>query len=191
MLKEIKEFIKNRFFNRTKQLREQAFEIHDHVIRIEDDTYFIAKAMIPDIPDILNVERSVYEGQTPWERAAFANELRRKFDRLYLVIRYHDRMLGFIGASFDDRTATAHITNVAVVEDKQNRGIGSYLLKVMIDKAEYIGYKKITLEVRKSNISAQALYLKLRFEKTGIKAHYYFGDHEDAIDMTLNLTQKD
>ncbi|WPC18080.1 ribosomal protein S18-alanine N-acetyltransferase [Pediococcus inopinatus] len=191
MLKEIKALIKDRFFNRTKQLREQAFEIHDHVIQIETDTYFIAKAMIPDIPEILNVERSVYEGQTPWDRAAFATELRRKFDRLYLVIRYHDRMLGFIGASFDDRTATAHITNVAVVPDKQNRGIGAYLLKTMIGKAEYIGYKKMTLEVRRSNVRAQALYLKMGFEKTGVKAHYYFGDHEDAIDMTLTLTQKD
>ncbi|WP_412988673.1 ribosomal protein S18-alanine N-acetyltransferase [Pediococcus siamensis] len=191
MLKKFKTAIKNRFFNRTKQLREQAFEIHDHVVQIEDDTYFIAKAMIPDIPDILNVERSVYEGQTPWDRAAFANELRRKFDRLYLVIRYHDRMLGFIGASFDDRTKTAHITNVAVVEDKQNRGIGSFLLKTMINKAIYIGYQKMTLEVRRSNLRAQALYLKMGFEKTGIKAHYYFGDHEDAIDMTLNLEAKD
>ncbi|AMV60061.1 Ribosomal-protein-S18p-alanine acetyltransferase [Pediococcus damnosus] len=191
MLKEIKELIKNRLFNRTKRLREQAFEIHDHVVKIEADTYFIAKAMITDIPEILNVERSVYEGQTPWDRVAFSTELRRKFDRLYLVIRYHDRMLGFIGASFDDRTATAHITNIAVVPDKQNHGIGAYLLKTMIGKAEYIGYKKITLEVRKSNVRAQALYLKMGFEKNGVKAHYYFGDHEDAIDMTLTLGQKD
>ncbi|KRN66729.1 acetyltransferase [Pediococcus cellicola] len=190
-MKKFKAIIKDRFFNRTKQLREQAFEIRDHVIRIEDDTYFIAKAMIPDIPDILNVERSVYEGQTPWDRTAFANELRRKYDRLYLVIRYHDRMLGFIGASFDDRSKTAHITNVAVVEDKQNRGIGGYLLDTMIKKAKYIGYQKMTLEVRRSNLRAQALYLKLGFEKTGVKAHYYFGDHEDAIDMTLDLTRGD
>ena len=83
----------------------------------------------------------------------------------------------------------AHITNVAILPEYQNRGIGSFLIESIIKKAQFIEYKSITLEVRKSNITAQALYLKIGFEKTGIKKRYYFGDHEDAIDMTLDLSK--
>ncbi len=34
--------------------------------------------MIPDIPEILGIERSVYGGQTPWDDRAFRSELMRK-----------------------------------------------------------------------------------------------------------------
>lgn len=189
MLDKLINWAKYTFFNRTRRLREEAFEIKHHNVVIEGERYFVAQATNTDIPEILTVERAVYDGQTPWDRMAFANELRRKLDRLYLVIRHNDQLLGFIGASFDDRSKMAHITNVAILPEYQNRGIGSFLIESIIKKAQFIEYKSITLEVRKSNITAQALYLKIGFEKTGIKRRYYFGDHEDAIDMTLDLSK--
>lgn len=187
MLNEWIKWVKSNFFNRTGRLREEAFEIKRHNVNIEKEPYFVAQAMFTDIPEILEVERTVYNGQTPWDRAAFANELRRKFDRLYLVVRKNDQLIAFIGSSFDDRTKRAHITNVAVEPSFQHRGIGAFLIEAIIKKARHAQYKTVTLEVRKSNLNAQALYLKIGFEKTGIKERYYFGDHEDAIDMSLNL----
>lgn len=176
-------------FNRTRRLREEAFEIAHHNVVIEGQSYFVTQATNTDIPEILMVERAVYDGQTPWDRTAFANELRRKVDRLYLVIRHNDQLMGFIGASFNDRAKTAHITNVAILPEYQNQGIGSFLIEAIVRKAQFIEYKKVTLEVRKSNINAQALYLKIGFENVGLKKGYYFGDHEDAIDMQLDLSK--
>lgn len=189
MLDKLINWAKFNLFNRTRRLREQAFEVQHHNVVIEGQSYFVAQATNTDIPEILAVERAVYDGQTPWDRMAFANELRRKLDRLYLVVRHNDQLIGFIGASFDDRTKRSHVTNVAIVPEYQNRGIGSYLIEAIIKKAQFVEYKTLTLEVRKSNINAQALYLKLGFEKTGVKKRYYFGDHEDAIDMTLDLSK--
>jgi [ribosomal protein S18]-alanine N-acetyltransferase len=42
----------------------------------------------------------------------------------------------------------------------------------------------VTLEVRRSNVSAQALYEKYRFLKVGTRKRYYSDNHEDAIIMT-------
>jgi ribosomal-protein-alanine N-acetyltransferase len=84
-------------FNRTRRLREEAFEIAHHNVVIEGQSYFVAQATNTDIPEILMVERAVYDGQTPWDRTAFANELRRKVDRLYLVIRHNDQLMALSG----------------------------------------------------------------------------------------------
>ncbi|KRO25764.1 acetyltransferase [Pediococcus argentinicus] len=189
MLDRLTNWIKQNLLNRTRRLREEAFEIKHHIVEIEGESYFVAQAMFPDIPEILGVERAVYDGLTPWDRTAFANELRRKSDRLYLVIRKNDQLIGFIGASFDDRLKQAHITNVAVLPDFQNRGLGAFLIEAIIKKAQFIEYRTLTLEVRRSNHNAQALYLKIGFEKVGVKERYYFGDHEDAIDMSLDLSK--
>ncbi|WP_369403883.1 GNAT family N-acetyltransferase [Secundilactobacillus silagei] len=75
---------------------------------------------------MLGIERAVYGGKTPWDSAAFASELRHGTDRLYLVLRRHDRLLAFIGCTFDDAKGDAHITNIAVVPDYQNRGLGHF-----------------------------------------------------------------
>jgi ribosomal-protein-alanine N-acetyltransferase len=189
MLDKLINWAKYNLFNRTRRLREEAFEIKHHNVEIEGKHYFISQATNTDIPEILAVERAVYDGKTPWDRMAFANELRRKLDRLYLGIRYEDQLVGFIGAAFDDRSKKSHITNVAILPEYQNQGIGSHLIEAIIKKAQFIEYQTVTLEVRKSNINAQAVYLKLGFEKTGVKKRYYFGDHEDAIDMTLDLSK--
>ncbi len=78
---------------------------------------------------------------------------------------------------------------MAILPEYQNQGIGSFLIEAIVRKAQFIEYKKVTLEVRKSNINAQALYLKIGFENVGLKKGYYFGDHEDAIDMQLDLSK--
>ena len=44
--------------------------------------------------------------------------------------------------------------------------------------------ESVTLEVRKSNLLAQALYEKYRFLKVGVRKRYYSDNHEDAIIMT-------
>ncbi|AKP63843.1 acetyltransferase [Levilactobacillus koreensis JCM 16448] len=190
MLKKFKSWYKNVFGSRRELVREETMDVKNHRVEIRDVTYFVAKALFTDIPEMIEIERAVYSGQAPWDSTAFANELRREKDRLYLVIRKNDKLLAFIGSTFDERTRDAHITNIAVLPEFQSRGLGRFLMGVMIKKAKQLNYKSVSLEVRVSNSNAQKLYRDLDFEQTGIKRGYYFGDHEDAADMVLYLKEE-
>lgn len=187
MLKKFKTWYKNVFGTQREVIREETLGVKNHQVTIHDVTYFVAKALFTDIPEMIEIERAVYAGKAPWDSTAFANELRREKDRLYLVIRRNDQLLAFIGSTFDERTQDAHITNIAVLPDYQGRGLGRFLMGIMIKKARQLNYKTVSLEVRVSNQQAQQLYRDLEFEQTGIKRGYYFGDHEDAADMVLDL----
>jgi len=77
-----------------------------------------------------------------------------------------------------------HITSIVVRETHRRQGVGDILLLAAIDLARECGMQSITLEVRASNLAAQALYEKYRFFKIGIRRGYYTDDREDAIIMT-------
>lgn len=78
----------------------------------------------------------------------------------------------------------AHITNIAVRKEYQRRGFGEMLILGTIDLSLELNAIIMTLEVRASNKSAQALYLKYGFAKVGIRRGYYLDNREDAIIMT-------
>jgi ribosomal-protein-alanine N-acetyltransferase len=78
----------------------------------------------------------------------------------------------------------AHIVAIAVREEYRRRGLGELLLSESIDMALSNGQESVTLEVRRSNESAQTLYEKYRFLKVGVRRRYYTDNHEDALIMT-------
>lgn len=77
-----------------------------------------------------------------------------------------------------------HISTIAVAPEFRGGGIGELLLIAMIDSSQELAAKLVTLEVRKSNETAQALYRKYRFEIVGERKHYYSDNGEDAWIMT-------
>ncbi|VDG17967.1 ribosomal-protein-alanine N-acetyltransferase [Lactobacillus sp.] [Lactiplantibacillus mudanjiangensis] len=188
MLRRFKQYFHK--LNKThKHRRQKVMTIENHIVPIGQQSYYVSRALITDVPEMLAIERAVYAGKTPWDENAFKTELRRQSGRFYIVMRHEDRLCAFCGCAFDDRRQDAHITNIAVHPDFQKQGLGHFLMKTMIERATYLKYRTVTLEVRYSNVAAQRLYLALGFEKTGIKKRYYFGDHEDAIDMTYRLPE--
>ncbi len=188
MWKNFKTWYQEHFYNREEQLREIYLDIKNHDVEINGTDYFLARAMIPDIPEILGIERAVYGGQTPWDEQAFKSELLRQKDRLYLVLRRNDNLVAFIGCSLNNHTKDCHITNVAVAPTFQNHGLGYFLVNAIIKKARQMQYDKVTLEVRVSNQRAQKLYRDIGFVDDGIKRDYYYNDREDALNMTFDLT---
>jgi [ribosomal protein S18]-alanine N-acetyltransferase len=78
----------------------------------------------------------------------------------------------------------AHIVAIAVREKYLRQGLGELLLIDALQVALENQMDSITLEVRRSNLGAQALYEKYRFLKVGVRARYYSDNHEDAIIMT-------
>jgi len=76
--------------------------------------------------------------------------------------------------------------NIVVKKNKRNLGIGSLLLKYIIDYSEKNKISSITLEVNENNIPAIKLYEKYNFQKVGLRKKYY-NNTDDALIMTLKL----
>ncbi len=78
----------------------------------------------------------------------------------------------------------SHLTNIAVRQSYQHRGIGELLLISVIDLSAKLNADTITLEVRVSNTSAQSLYRKYAFTQNGLRRGYYTDNREDAMLMS-------
>ena len=95
----------------------------------------------------------------------------------YLVYKENNEAIGFINYYLIyDRI---EIANFNVLDDYQNKGIGTKLLMQLIDK--YHGLvKNITLEVRIDNTKAIRIYEKMGFLRRSTREKYY-----DGIDGVL------
>lgn len=157
-----------------------------HLIQ-DDGTFFEATiGTIDDTDALLAVQRACYHGETPWDAAALYHELKRNTNAFYIVIRQMERPVGFIGAWLVEKEA--HITNVAVVPKFQQHGIATWMINELERVSIEQGMEVLSLEVRMSNAKAQRLYRKLGFKDGKIKRFYYSNDHEDALEMSLDLT---
>ena len=134
---------------------------------------------VEDVDSVLAIEQLSFP--TPWPRDAYYHELRKNRLACYLVARLVKQIIGYAGmwVTVDE----AHVTTIAVSPAHRRRKIGERLLVALIDEATKRGARWVTLEVRKSNHGAQALYQKYGFKEIGTRKGYYSDNHEDAIVM--------
>ncbi len=118
----------------------------------------------------------------PWSKEAFADALEKDYYQyLVAVDEESQRIFGMCGLI---RTLEeGGITNVVVSENARNQGIGYRMLTELMRRAEREGVREYTLEVRKSNAPAIALYRKLGFVEEGIRPAFYDMPVEDAVIM--------
>ena len=133
-----------------------------------------------DIPAVLEIERASFT--TPWPPEAFEQELRHNRLARYAVARQGSAVVGYAGVWL--MVDEAHITTFAVHPDWRRQGIGRRLLLAMLTVAEELKATRMTLEVRVSNLAAQALYGTHGFAIAGRRERYYTDDGEDAFVMT-------
>lgn len=118
----------------------------------------------------------------PWSKEAFADALEKDYYQYLVVVdEESQRIFGMCGLI---RTLEeGGITNVVVRDDARNQGIGYRMLTELMRRAEKEGVREYTLEVRKSNVPAIALYRKLGFVEEGIRPAFYDMPVEDAVIM--------
>lgn len=135
---------------------------------------------IDDVPAVHEIERLSFA--VPWPAHAFEQELRGNRLARYLVARAGELVVGFAGIwlMVDD----AHVTTFGVHPDWRRQGIGRQMLLNLAELSTTIGARRLTLEVRVSNLGAQALYRSFGFSEAGIRPRYYTDDGEDALIMT-------
>ena len=78
----------------------------------------------------------------------------------------------------------AHIASIGVSGADRRRGVGELPVLGTTDAATSNDCDELTLEVRKSNEAAHALYRKYGFRVVGERKAYYVDNNEDALIMT-------
>jgi len=145
----------------------------------EDDLDFVIRpAEEKDAYGISVIERLSF-GQ-PWLEQTILGDLRLEYSD-YVVCEKDGFILGYAGLHriLDE----GHITNIAVHPGSRRLGLGSVALKELIKRAEALGVKDFTLEVRNSDEAAICFYEKNGFVSEGLRKDYYpieGGRREDA-----------
>ena len=98
--------------------------------------------------------------------------------------RGEEKITGFAGIWV--MADEAHIITIASGERSRGTGIGELLLQSLIGMAIGLRARIVTLEVRVSNTTAQALYTKYGFRNVGFRRAYYSDNKEDAIIMSTD-----
>lgn len=140
-----------------------------------------------DLDEVLALERACFGD--PWSRASFEAEVADPEGVRWPIVAVRSgRLVGYILVWFilDE----AHIANIAVAPMFRFLGLGSYLLRLVIDQALDRSIRWIGLEVRESNEAARALYQRHGFRVTGRRPRYYSDNREDALIMTLALAEE-
>lgn len=131
-----------------------------------------------DLDDVLAIERASFTN--PWTRQMFAVELQNVGVSYAYVLRTPEwRVAAFctIWVVLDE----IHINNIAVRPECRGKGIGKALLEFVLELGAGLGARRATLEVRRSNAAALALYERLGFEVAGARKNYYENPVEDAL----------
>ena len=147
----------------------------------------LRRAMLGDLREIAAIEQLSFSD--PWSKQSFAKLLdgpahfvvaERPFAGQRVVAGY---VVAWVVVE------EAEIANIAVAPGARRLGIGALLLDDAIAAAAARGARAIFLEVRRSNVPAQALYASRGFREVGCRRGYYRNPVEDALILRRDITQ--
>lgn|GEM_PF-912973 len=125
-----------------------------------------------------------HSNSPPWSADHFAAEFNYDHSRTFGA-RLGGEIVGFLIAhvTLDE----AHIVNFAVCSANRGAGVGRAMLNEVLEQLFESGIYRVTLEVRRSNQVARALYESFAFSEVGLREHYYSDNGEDGVVLALNL----
>ena len=129
-----------------------------------------------DVPFISKLEEETFS--MPWSADSFL-EMISKDDARYYVAERDGQLLGGCGVLMI--AGEGNITNVVIAPEARNQGIGTGMLKFLMQEGDREGLTAYTLEVRVSNAAAIHVYEKLGFVSEGIRPGFYEKPTEDAL----------
>lgn len=119
-------------------------------------------------------------GDAGWSRAQFAKELSLEMSRFF-VLTMEDRVSGYGG--YWKVNDEAQITNLVIEPAHRRKGLGRKLLSHLMESARQERCLRSTLEVRRNNHGALALYRQAGFTVVGRRPKVYNDPIEDAVLM--------
>ncbi len=135
------------------------------------------------IPALVEIEKACF-GESAWTYEGFLGELSGEYS-LCLCAVEEETLLGCI--CMNTTPEQGFISKVMVAPAHRRKGIAKEMLNALIAIAKQKGLQELTLEVRESNMPAQALYTAFGFENLGKRRNFYHSPKEDAVIMTKVL----
>ncbi len=157
------------------------------VLSTPPSPFSIRRMRAEDLDEVMDIERVCFPH--PWSADLFRRELSHEWSWI-LVAEGEDAshrryIVGFI--IFWIVHDEIHILNVAAHPGFRRRGVARALLAEAVAIGRTSRTVLATLEVRRSNAAALALYRTFGFRPVGVRPNYYSDDGEDAIIMVMNL----
>ena len=139
----------------------------------------LREMLVEDLDQVMEIERALFS--VPWTKEGFLTFLLKE-NAMFLVVEERGQILAYCGLLMvlDE----GDITNVAVRQQRQGEGIGTFLMESLIRLAAERGIAAIHLEVRVGNARAIRLYERTGFVRDGLRKRYYTDPEEDALLMT-------
>ena len=137
----------------------------------------ISRLSYADLPQVIAIERRAFP--TPWSLAMFVLEL-SKPSGVCLAATRAGELVGYVICSRYD--TVWHLMDIAVDPDLRRAGIAAALIRALLERLPGPG-EQVTLEVRRSNHGAIALYEGVGFKAAGVRRRYYSDNGEDALIM--------
>jgi [ribosomal protein S18]-alanine N-acetyltransferase len=146
---------------------------------------------LEDLARVMEIEKDGFAH--PWSADLLRREMMHDWSTILLATEPRCRgagvareaILGFI--VFWLVHDELHVLNIATAQEERRRGVGRALMDEAAARARRGGAVLATLEVRRSNASAIALYRTLGYRQVGVRPNYYADEGEDAIVMVLDL----
>jgi len=132
--------------------------------------------------EVLEVERLCFHD--PWPASAFTAELGHAWSFFRAVGLAGPggglvRVEGYIVAWL--LPGDMHLLKMGVLPERRRRGLAGRLLRAALERFSAAGGGNASLEVRPSNLAAQAFYRGMGFVQVGVRKKYYQRDLEDAL----------
>ena len=136
------------------------------------------------VDQIAQLERENFS--IPWSETQLEDALYNDSASFIVAEDEEGNVIGYAGLNvvLDE----GYINNIVVEEAARRHGVASALLEVYCRFAA-VNLAFRTLEVRKSNAPAIALYEKHGFEQVGLRPGFYSRPREDALIMTRTFPQ--
>ncbi|MBQ7563216.1 MAG: tRNA (adenosine(37)-N6)-threonylcarbamoyltransferase complex dimerization subunit type 1 TsaB [Lachnospiraceae bacterium] len=133
---------------------------------------------LADVDAVCELEAAVFS--MPWKKPDFLEMVERD-TMSYLVVEEDGKVIG--GAGLREIAGDIELTNVAVAPEYRRKGYGRSLMEAVLLEGKRLGGTQMTLEVRKSNLSAIRLYEAAGFQTEGLRKDFYEKPTEDALIM--------
>jgi [ribosomal protein S18]-alanine N-acetyltransferase len=154
-------------------------------------TVAVRRMVMDDLEAVMALERAAF--RHPWSTELFRRELMHDWSTILIAEPAPTQppqtnlpgVLGFV--IFWLVHDEVHILNLATHPRVRRSGIGRLLMTEVLEHGRRNGAALATLEVRRSNLPALALYRGLAFRAIGVRPNYYVDEGEDAVVMTLDI----
>jgi ribosomal-protein-alanine N-acetyltransferase len=147
-----------------------------------------------DLTRVVEIEKDGF--RHPWSRELLERELSHAWSTVLLAVEDRPASRQTLGEPVETVVGfivfwlvhdEVHVLNIATAREERRRGIGRALMEEAAEAGRRRGATLATLEVRRSNLAAIALYRALGYRQVGVRPNYYAEEGEDAIVMVLDL----